>query len=302
MINTKGALCPCCGGNKFRVIGKPGPGANVKKYIRDDYYVVQCDDCSLYYVSPGIKFSDKEWEDIYKVGYFSEPTEWLKKKRVEEVAEKFDRCVKLLKKEKIDYLDVGAGEGLGIMEALKRGWNVTAIDITDHRVEEAKTSDVEFILGRLMDLALPENSFDFVYFDSVLEHVLNPLEHLREIKRILKPGGIIYIGVPNEDSLFNDVKKLAYRFSGRKDISVKIKPFDSPYHVIGFNKKSIKRIIQNSGLGEELIINFGRKCEFLSFPPFTKSFFIALLFLFPVELIGLLLKRDVYYAVYLRKK
>ncbi len=263
---------------------------------------MQCDDCSLYYVSPGINFSDKEWEDIYKVGYFSEPTGWLKKKRVEEVAEKFDRGIKILKKEKIDYLDVGAGEGLGIMEALKRGWNVTAIDITDHRIETAKTSDVKFFLGRLIDLALPENSFDFIYFDSVLEHVLNPLEHLREIKRILKPGGIVYIGVPNEDSLFNDVKKLAYRFSGRKDISVKIKPFDSPYHVIGFNKKSIKRIVQNSGLEEELIINFGRKCEFLSFPPFTKSFFISLLFLFPVEIVGLLLKRDVYYAVYLKKK
>ena len=75
--------------------------------------------------------------------------------------------------------------------------------------------------------------------DSVLEHVLNPIAYLKELNRIIKESGVVYIGVPNEDCLFNDIKKLLYIIFAKANMSSRIKPFVSPYHVTGFNRRSI---------------------------------------------------------------
>ena len=147
-----------------------------------------------------------------------------------------------------------------------------------------------------------ENYFDFIYLDSVLEHVLNPIEYLIKIKRILKAGGILYVGVPNEDSLFNDVRRIVFNFIGRRGISEKLKPFDSPYHVTGFNLISFKYLISKLDLKIKYFRNFGRKFDFLSSPPNKKGFWISLFFLFPIEIVGYIIKRDVYFEAYLTKE
>jgi len=48
--------------------------------------------------------------------------------------------------------------------------------------------------------------------------------------------------------------------------------------------------------------NIGRKFDFLSFPPSSKSFWISLFFLFPIEYPGQLLKKDIYFEAYLTKE
>jgi SAM-dependent methyltransferase len=53
-----------------------------------------------------------------------------------------------------------------------------------------------------------DNSFDIVFFNHVLEHIPNDIGALSEVYRILKPGGLLILGVPNEGALF---WQLAYR-------------------------------------------------------------------------------------------
>ena len=139
------------------------------------------------------------------------------------------------------------------------------------------------------------------YLDSVLEHVLNPKEYLLKINSILKVGGVVYIGVPNEDCMFNDIRKLLFQLLGMKDISEKIKPFDSPYHVIGYNKESLEFIFNKTNLKTKFMRNFGRKFEFLSHTTSQRGFWIGL-FLLPIEFIGNILNRDVYYEAYISKE
>ena len=139
------------------------------------------------------------------------------------------------------------------------------------------------------------------YLDSVLEHVLNPKEYLLKINSILKVGGVVYIGVPNEDCMFNDIRKLLFQLLGMKDISEKIKPFDSPYHVIGYNKESLEFIFNKTNLKTKFMRNFGRKFEFLSHNTSQRGFWIGL-FLLPIEFIGNILNRDVYYEAYISKE
>lgn len=294
--------CPVCGTNSYKVTGRPKPNSVSVNFIKKDYKVVKCNGCGSYYVYPRIDFTDSQWSELYNSEYFSAQTNWLIKKRAKELALRFDKALSYLNNsDKINFLDIGTGEGRAMIEAIRRGWNATGIDIVDNRITEAKKNPITFISGKFLEIDLPENHFDFIFLDSVLEHVLQPAEYLAKIKNILKPNGIVYIGVPNEDSLFNSVRKLVFRFTGQKTISEKLKPFDSPYHVVGFNHHSLNFIINKTGLRIKLLRNFGRKLDFLSNPVNSKAFWTGLLFLFPVEMIGFITKRDVYYEAYLTK-
>src|ERR1019366_9596147 len=53
-----------------------------------------------------------------------------------------------------------------------------------------------------------DDSFDVIYFNHVLEHIPDDVAALREVGRILKPGGLLILGVPNEGAAF---WQLAYR-------------------------------------------------------------------------------------------
>ena len=296
------SFCPICDFTKYRLVGLPKANLISKNFIDKPYKVVQCSNCEAYYVFPRITFSPDQWSKLYNNEYFSFQSDWLIKKRAKELTQRFNEASKYFNNENILFLDVGCGEGKALIEGLRRGWEVTGIDIVDNRIGKAKSESIDFITGNFLEHKFPQNYFDFIYLDSVLEHVLNPKEYLLKIKKILKIGGVVYIGVPNEDSLFNIIRKIAFFIIGKKNISVKIRPFDSPYHIIGFNKKSLNYIFDKSNLKIEYMRNFGRKFDFLSHKLNQRGFWVGLLFLLPIEFIGNLLNKDVYYEVYLTKK
>ncbi len=292
--------CPICDGKSYIVIGNPSANRVASEIIKEDYKVVQCRDCSGYSVFPEIGFSIDEWKRLYNSEYFASQTPWLMRKRREDLIERFNRLQSYARNPVRRFLDIGCGEGNTFEFAANLGWEVWANDIVDHRKQEAVSLCSNFSLGSLLELNYPDNHFDCIYLDSVLEHVINPAEYLKEINRILTKGGIVYIGVPNEDSLFNSIKKFLFALMGKGEISSKIKPFDSPYHVIGFNRKSIKTIMDRSGHEILNFRNFGRKFEFLGFTPEMRGFWISLTLL-PVEWISYLIKRDVYFDMIIKK-
>lgn len=295
--------CPICSKNDFSIIGDTKPNKIALKFINEDYKVVKCRNCSTYFVHPYIDFNDSQWAELYNSEYFAYQSEWLSKKRKKEISERLSKAESFLNvSDKINFLDIGAGEGKALIEGKKRKWNVTGIDIVDNRIEEAKDTSINFLVGKFLEIDLPENYYSIVYLDSVLEHVLQPLEYISKIKRILKPGGILYVGIPNEDCLFNTIRKIAFRLIGQGNISEKLKPFDSPYHVIGFNKSSFNFLIKKANLQIKYFRNFGRKFNFLSCKITSKAFWIALFFLLPIEYIGYLTQTDVYFEAYLSKE
>jgi len=295
--------CPVCSSDKKEEIGYPKTNLISKRFVDKEFKIVQCNNCELYYVSPKIDFNSSQWSQLYNSEYFSNQSNWLVEKRKKELAKRFDTARSFIENKslKLKYLDVGAGEGKGLLEANRRGWEGTGIDIVDNRLLEAKLSEIKFIKSNLLESDLPENYFDFIYVDSVIEHVLNPFEYLSKIKKLLSKGGVIYIGVPNEDCLFNSVRKLVFVLTGKKNESEKLKPFDSPYHVIGFNNNSLKYFLDKIELKVLKKRNFGRKFDFLSYSPKSKSFWIGLFFLFPVEYPGKLIQRDIYFEAYLSR-
>lgn len=292
-------MCPVCTSNDFRLQGNPFISNKVAQIIKLDFKVVKCNNCSAYYVNPQINFSFKEWKYLYDETYFPPLSTWYAKKRSKDAKLRLNGIERYSSIEIKKFLDVGCGEGFTITEAEKKGWDTYGLDITDHRIKGAKKDSIKFINSDLLGAKLESDFFDAVYLDSVLEHVLNPLEYLNEIKRILRPGGILYIGVPNEDSLFNEFRKLYFRIIS-SNISEKIKPFQTPYHVIGFNKESLLFIISKVEFKVKKINNFASRFEFLKVKPFTKEFF-QLLILVPIYLLAVPLNREVYYEAFIEK-
>lgn len=99
-------------------------------------------------------------------------------------------------------LDVGSGPGSitadlarvvapGPVVALETSEAVLAH--TRAGVEASGVSGVEFVVGDVHALDLPDDSFDVVHAHQVLQHVADPVQALRELVRVCRPGGVVAV-------------------------------------------------------------------------------------------------------------
>ena len=70
---------------------------------------------------------------------------------------------------------------------------------------------------------------------------------MKKISQILKPGGLLYLDVPNEQGLYFSVGNAYNKLRGR-DWCVNLAPTFSPFHVSGFGPKSLKALLAKHGL------------------------------------------------------
>ena len=291
--------CPICDNEQFKIIGKPQIPPVIRTLIKEDYMVLRCKACHFYYVSPPIMFSNAEWAKLYNETYFGKLTKWWARQRERDWKNRLNRLEISAKRKITNFLDVGCGEGYVLLEAAERGWKAHGVDISDNRGGFARREDVSFIQGDIFEARFPDNFFDCVYVDSVLEHVADPIAFLNELNRIIKNGGVLYIGVPNEDALFNDIKKFLYFIWGKRSISSRLKPFVSPFHTNGFTKKSLLAAALRANFKAVQFRNFAGQYEFLKFKIFSGPFLINVLLL-PLHLIAILVRRQIYLDI-LRK-
>jgi len=105
-------------------------------------------------------------------------------------------------------LDGGCGTGLFTKKAIERGAEVISLDIAPKLVELTirKNPSAKGIEGSLLELPFEENTFDYVISSDVIEHTPDPLAAVKELIRVLKPGGKICITVPNRTFWYFSVK------------------------------------------------------------------------------------------------
>lgn len=112
-----------------------------------------------------------------------------------------------------EVLDIGCGIG----HMLRYRKRTIGCDINPFNIDYCKEKKLEAYLMKPDKLPFKNGSFDSVLLDNVLEHLASPNRLIEEIKRVLKPGGIIVIGVPglsgykrdSDHKFFYDEKKLA---------------------------------------------------------------------------------------------
>jgi ubiquinone/menaquinone biosynthesis C-methylase UbiE len=293
-------MCPICNQLEFKVIGFPRSEAKVKKILRHNYQVVKCVNCGFYFINPSIDFSESDWQTLYDSDYFPKLTKWHYNQRRKARESRLDGFEAFTDHKINKFLDLGCGTGEMLIDARKRNWEPYGIDITDHRISEAKDRSLIFFQGSLFEAKFPNDYFDCIYMDSVLEHVTEPIRYLNELNRILKKSGVLYIGIPNEDSLFNSFKKIILTIMGKKGEASRLQPFVTPYHIGGFNSKSLNTAITLSKFKIIKFRNFASKMDFLNYNFLSKEFINAFL-ISMIYWLAVPLRKEIYFEVYLKK-
>lgn len=101
-------------------------------------------------------------------------------------------------------LDVGCASGMFLRSAADAGWQVVGVEPSESLCMKAR----EILVGRgkvlcttLQQACLPAGRFDAVTVWDVLEHVPDPITFVRMCASLLKPGGYLFVNVPDLDSL-----------------------------------------------------------------------------------------------------
>ena len=96
-------------------------------------------------------------------------------------------------------LDAGCGTGWFSKAASERGALVTSMDLGENLLGKVKEKcNSTTVVGSILDIPFPDNSFDVVISSEVIEHTVDPQRAISEMHRVLKPGGLMVVTTPNK--------------------------------------------------------------------------------------------------------
>ena len=99
--------------------------------------------------------------------------------------------------------------------------------------------------GAFEQLNLPDGHFDAVFMDQVLEHLKNPVPYLATCHRLLRPGGVLYLGLPNIGSIANRLKTITSRFKLRR--RKRGNHYASKHHIFYYTPGVLRRALKLHG-------------------------------------------------------
>jgi 2-polyprenyl-3-methyl-5-hydroxy-6-metoxy-1,4-benzoquinol methylase len=237
-------LCKICGANNSEV-----------KYYLKIFNVVKCCACSTVFLDFKNKVMDPR--EVYSANYYQERNEHYLKNIVADPIHgpenpsviDFREGIKLIEsfKHPSRLLDIGCGMGIFLAMARERGWEVSGVDISDYAIKFAmERFGIDCFAGYLKDANLPDRYFDVITLWDVLEHFENPLEELKEVKRILNDDGIIIFDTPNVDSLMRLFAHWTYKITGGL-LKYPVKKLYHQFHLYYFSPKTLRMLLDKAG-------------------------------------------------------
>jgi ubiquinone/menaquinone biosynthesis C-methylase UbiE len=176
---------------------------------------------SLFMSAPRERFEDTDlfrtWDDDYYRSYFLSFYDSV----IEYVIEKTGI------KEGDEILEAGCGPCVHTIRMAKKGLKCISVDFSAAVLEEGKARlSKEGLLDQvtlkqedLTNLSFPDNSFSYIFCWGVIMHIPEPEKAIKELSRVLKPGGYLAISNNNANSLDKLLmEKIAYRFKRPKSL------------------------------------------------------------------------------------
>jgi SAM-dependent methyltransferase len=142
-------------------------------------------------------------------------------------------------------LDVGCGAGTFLRAAARAGWEAVGVEVSATAAEHNRAAGFEVFNGELEAARYPEGHFDVVIASEVLEHVPDPAGMLREILRVLRPGGLLWATTPNGRGL--SARALGLGWSA-------VCP---PEHLHLFSRRAARRLLEGVGFGPVRVVTEG---------------------------------------------
>ena len=135
-----------------------------------------------------------------------------------------NRLIESLTSKEDVILDVACGNGSILRYLQSRGYqNLEGLEISEYAVNRLSTEGILMHRGMLPRLAIPDARYDMVIASQVLEHLIRRRTLVREIRRVLKPGGRAFVFVPDNC----------------------LGPIDEPEHVMVYTAESLKRFLSS---------------------------------------------------------
>lgn len=231
--------------DSHKILGKRlnrSQGKTPKKKIGITTTIVKCSDCGLIYSNPQpVPF---DLQDHYGV-----PPENYWKENYFLINEHYFHSEITTLKSLLDFkagmksLDIGAGLGKAMIALTKAGFDTYGFEPSNSFYERAVSkmgiSTDKLKLGQIEEVEYPANTFDFISFGAVLEHLYDPSDSILKALNWLKPGGIIHIEIPSSDWLINRLINLFYKVN-LTDYVGNLSPMHEPYHLYEFGLKSFQ--------------------------------------------------------------
>lgn len=255
--------CRICGNDRPKFLGLRGnlEYMNAPKLAPNQEHmvtnVVKCRKCGFVYTNPLIVILPE-----IKASFYNEPKEYNASIHDSDPLKVFNRSLDLIEKsvqQKGRLLDIGSGKGEFLAAAKIKGWETFGVELSKKFTNYANTKygvNVENIEFEKMDF--PDNYFDVVTLNMVLEHIDNPHDLMVKINKILKQKGVLYIEVPNMNSWLLKIINLCYKFQG-KNWSSLVSPLHHPFHCYGYQSFSLSLLckMNNFRIKKILILGIG---------------------------------------------
>lgn len=190
----------------------------ITKFYAEEFYTGEYknfNDSSLEVQLNDEEFFHGRWNDIYQ--------------NFIEIDKKFEN--------KAEILDVGCGWGLALQFFKKKGYDCYGFDPAKEAVEYGCKKGLKIKHAGLKSLDVFDGKkFDIISLFNVLEHMSDPAEVIKQIKKIIKKNGILVIDVPNE---FNE-----FQLSGRDTHKLNDWWIAPPNHLNYFSRDSLVNLLE----------------------------------------------------------
>jgi 2-polyprenyl-3-methyl-5-hydroxy-6-metoxy-1,4-benzoquinol methylase len=151
----------------------------------------------------------------------------------------------------LNLLDIGCGNGALLERAKHLGFLCVGIEICSALARQVRTLlDCQVYEQFLRDLAISDSRFDVVTMYDLLEHLEDPISDVKEVFRILKPGGVFFVLTPNDKAFLRRISKMLYRFSFHL-FDEPMRRLYYPDHLSYFTAQSLSHLL--CGAGFELV-------------------------------------------------
>ena len=166
-------------------------------------------------------------------------SDWIMRKRLPTVAQGMAAYYRYLPRPARNsaLLDVGCGDGEFVRQVRQLGWHAVGLE-SDPQAFSVKAPKPNIVRGSVPDTGLPNNSFDAVTLNHVIEHMHDPRRVLSELFRLVKPGGRVVLTTPN------------WRSYGAKLFGRYWRGFEPPRHLVLFTPDSLAAAVTNAGFVE----------------------------------------------------
>jgi len=196
---TREVPCYLCGRDDPRTMFRQPP-----------YRVVRCQGCGLVYTLP--RLDPEQIEAMYQTAYWHSEearefgyTDYLNDRELYLATYRMRReVIRSRKPEPGRVLDVGSAAGCFLATMAEIGWDCHGVELSTYMSDKSRElfGLDQIVCGSILDTDLPLGSFDAITFWDVVEHLEDPIPHLRMAHRLLKPDGLLIVETQNVESWF----------------------------------------------------------------------------------------------------